>query len=177
MDTQFFITTIIGVTASALTIWSFQRQKTQQIFFIQIFSTCLWVIHFILMGALSGVLMNAANMVKAIALVFLPKQYIKIFVCTYLPTIWIFFIGFIYTEATDFFPVIAGTIGAFIMFFRDNRYIVARASIIGAACWIAYALIVGSFPALVTDSFILMSIVLGMIRHEEKPFKFFRIHP
>jgi len=121
--------------------------------------------------------MNAANMVKAIALVYLPKKYILFFTIAYISLLWVAFYIYFFEKWTDIFPLISGTLGALIMFVRDNRYIVARASIIGAICWIIYGLAAGSIPALMTDSFILISIFVGMKRNEEKPFKFFRLHP
>lgn len=172
-----FITNLVGVTASIITITSFQRKTTRSIFFTQIFSTFLWVIHFFLLGALSGALMNAGNMTKAISFVYLKEKYKTSFVIIFSPILWITFFYFIYETPSDCLPLISGTLGTFMIFFRDNRYIIARASLLGACCWIAYALIQGSIPALITDTVIIISIIIGMIRHEGKPFKLFRLKP
>lgn len=177
MNAYAIITNIIGAIASVLTIYSFQRKTGRQIYTTQILYTVLWVVHFVMIDALAGALMNLCNCVKAIAIVYLPVRHIKFFPIFYLTTIWAIFYVFVYQHPMDLLPIISGTIGAFLIYYRDNRYIIARASLVGASMWIGYAILTGSIPALITDSFVLLSVIIGMIRHEEKPFKFFRIHP
>lgn len=150
-DAYFIITNILGTIAFALTVYSFQREGSRQIFAIQIISSLIWIIHFLMLGALSGAFMNFVNMTRSTVLVYLEERFLKFFVAIYLPVMLIFFYFFVYESLTDCLPFLNGLMGCYIMFVRDNRYIVARACLIGSLLWLAYAIIEASFPAIGTN--------------------------
>ncbi|PCH99109.1 MAG: hypothetical protein COB76_06405 [Alphaproteobacteria bacterium] len=177
METPLIIANIIGFLACVITLYSFQRKGAREIFFSQIFSTALWAVHFVLLGAFSGAVMNIGNMIKAICLVYLDEKHVKKFVIAFVLILAGVFFCYIYEKPSDLLPLVSVTLGACLMFVRDNRYIVARISIIDAICWTIYAVIEKSIPGLVTDILIIISITTGMVRHEEKPFKPFRLKP
>ncbi len=177
MDTHTILINLIGFVACSLTIFSFQRKEPRQIFFTQIFSSLLWSIHFFFLGATAGALINLTNMTRKTALVYINDKYTKIFAALLLCFVWTLFFTFVYSKTTDLLPLAANTIGISFFFVRKNRYITARISIIGALLWLSYGFIEQSYPSIITEIFIISSIIIGMVRHEEKPFTLLRTKP
>lgn len=174
MDLDLTLPNALGFCGLCLTIYSFQRKHTRQIFFTHIFSGTFWALHFFTLGAFAGAAINTCNILKATAFVYLDKRHFKKFICIYIPILWGLFLVFVYNQAIDLLPLISSTIGTMIIFVRDNRYIVARLSCLCALLWLVYGAMSGSIPSVLTEIFILSSVLIGMIRHEDKPFKLFR---
>lgn len=168
------LATLIGFVASAVSMYSFQRKNTRNIFIAQIFSGSLWVAHFMLIGALSGALINALNVCKLITFVYVPKRFESLCVAIYLIALYVLYFCVIGHSWVEALPMISATFSVFLIYVRDNRYIVARASLLSALLWLCYGIINGSLPAMLNDTFILISVWIGMLRHEKKPFKLWR---
>ncbi|NQZ13568.1 MAG: YgjV family protein [Alphaproteobacteria bacterium] len=66
----------------------------------------------------------------------------------------------------DVLPLMAGTIANLGLLKRDNREIVARASLTSQFCWITYNIIVSSWMGILCCLLVGSSCVIGMIRHE-----------
>jgi len=174
MDTNFIIATAIGFIALCVTVSSFQRKEARQIFFVQIFSPLLWALHFFLLGAWAGCVINVLNSFKNIGITFINDTLIKKFAMIYIVILWFVFWIFVYQTPSDLTLLLSNTLGSLLIFTRDNRYIVARGNILIALLWFTYGLINNSIPSVLTEIFILSSIIIGMIRHEAKPFKLFK---
>jgi len=175
LDNSFLIATVIGLIALCVTVYSFQRKQARQIFFVQIFSPLLWALHFFLLGAWAGCLVNILNSLKNTGTVFFSDRHIKKFALIYVSILWFIFWIFVYQTPSDLTILLSNTLGSLLIFVRDNRYAVARGNIVIAGLWFAYGMANSSIPSILTEIFIISSIFIGMLRHEQKPFRLFRL--
>ena len=68
-------TQIVGIFAMAFNIWSYQQKQQRFIIALQLVGSLLFTVHFFMLGAYMGGLLNAVGMIRAI--VFLYKDKLK----------------------------------------------------------------------------------------------------
>ena len=173
---------IIGILAAALNISSFQCKTKNKIIFIQLFGGALFMINFLLLGAITGAIMNGLAIVRA--LLFLYKDKLKLndkilvgsliaaFVISYIlaftvlgvePTVKNFIL--------ESLPII-GMSAATVSFNMKNATAVRIIGItLSSPGWLVYNVFSGSIGAILCEAFSLVSLAVGIIRHDIKCLK------
>ena len=135
-----------------------------------IFSYCpactLWAIQYFLLGAPLGVILNICSAGKDGLLAFIDEKFVPFLIGAFLFFVWSIGLSF-FTHWYDILPILAGTIINIALLQRDNRALVARASIAASLCWIMYNLIVHSYMGFASGCFVILSSMIGMARYEE----------
>ena len=170
---------IVGIIAAALNISSFQCKTKNKIIFIQLFGGALFMVNFVLLGAITGAIMNGLAIVRA--LLFLYKDKLKLndkilvgslitaFVISY---ILAFTVLGVEPTAKNFIlealPII-GMSAATISFNMKNA---ARVRLLGitlsSPSWLIYNVYYFSIGAILCEAISIVSIAIGMIRHDIK---------
>ena len=170
---------IIGILAAALNISSFQCKTKNKIILIQLFGGALFMINFLLLGAITGAIMNGLAIVRA--LLFLYKDKLKLndkilvgsliaaFVISYIlaftvlgvePTVKNFIL--------ESLPII-GMSAATVSFNMKNAAAVRLIGItLSSPSWLIYNIFVGSIGAILCEAFSIASIAIGIVRHDIK---------
>ena len=178
MEPKELIAQIIGLVAMAVAILSYQGKAKRTVILMQLVSTLLFTINFGLLGATLGAVLNGIGFVRAI--VFANKEkfhadhigwligFIVVFALMY-PVTFLFFDK----EPTlknfilELLPVVgmcAGTIGYHL---KDAAH-VRKLALIGSPCWLIYNIFSGSIGAVLCEVFSLISVLIGMLRHDRK---------
>ena len=152
MDLYFYFIQLIGFVAWILLAVSYYRKDTNHILVFQIISTILFCLHYLLLGAYSGLLICIYEVIR-------DYSYYKTDADNYI------FIGSIavygisayitFTSILDLFPYLASLIDGF--FLTKKRKIVVLGAIVTYTLWLIYDLYAKSYSGAITDGIIIIS--------------------
>ncbi len=167
----------IGIVAMVFNILSYQCKQKKWIIALQLCGGTLFSVNFLMLGATVGGILNILAAVRAI--VFLFKEKLK---ADRLP--WLFGFVFLYIavyilnftllgkDATfynlviEILPVI-GMTALNIGFRQENASNVRRCGLVASPSWLIYNIASGSWGAIACEVMTLVSIVIGMLRHDK----------
>ncbi len=172
------IAQIIGIVAMTLNILSYQRKNQRDIIITQFFGSGLFVINFLMLGAITGGIINFLAVLRAI--VFSNKEkfradkviwvygFIGAFLLTYASTFLVFD-----KEPTpfnlviEFLPII-GIIASTVSFYMKDGKAVRRLALISSPSWLIYNITQAAIGGIICEAVSLVSIIIGMLRHDRK---------
>ena len=168
----------IGIVAMAFNILSYQGKKQKTVIALQLFGASLFALNYLLLGAAVGGILNILGTVRAV--VFLFKEKLK---ADRLPWLIGFFAAYVTVYVLNFtlfgkavtvqnliveiLPVI-GMMALNIGFRLKNAADVRKCGLISSPSWLIYNIVVGSWGAILCEVLTLISIVVGMFRHDKK---------
>lgn len=172
------IAQIIGIIAMMFNILSYQCKKQKAVIALQLFGGALFSVNYLLLGAAIGGILNILATLRAI--VFLFKEKLK---ADRLP--W--FVGFVFSYIavyilnftlfkkdltpfnllTEILPVV-GMVALNVGFRLKDAAAVRKCGLVSSPAWLIYNIIVGSWGAIVCEVLTLISILIGMLRHDKK---------
>lgn len=169
---------IIGLFAMAFNILSYQQKTRNKAIAFQLCGGALFAVNFLLLGAITGSILNIIAAIRAI--VFLNKDKLKAdhpawlagFIVTYLISYALTFTVF-GKEATlgnlivEFLPVI-GMTATTISFRLSDAKAIRRYGLISSPSWLVYNIANFSIGAICCEVLSLCSIVIGMFRLDRK---------
>lgn len=155
----------VGFAAMVLLVSSFQMKTRQKILALQLVSETLWVTHYALLGAYTGM---ALNLVAAARCFVYAKRETKKWADK--PLIpWLFFASAVivallsWTGPASLLPMTSVCITSFVAW--SKRPVIIRVfSIPGCICWFVFNLLSGSYAGVVTEVLNITSIIAGIIR-------------
>ena len=165
---------IIGIFAMAFNIFSYQQKNQKYIIALQLIGSALFTVHFFMLGAYMGGLLNAVGIVRAIF--FLHKDKLKsehvlwlvgfifVYLLSYVLTFTVFGKAFTPLNALiELLPVIGMTATTFA--FRSKTAKTTRLlGFISSPSWLIYNIISLSIGAICCEVLSLISIVVGIFR-------------
>lgn len=157
----------VGYLALLFVILSFQNSTRVKILLFMLVGILLFVIHYALLGAWIGSLMN---LIEA-AMVFI--AYKKETDAWAQKKFWpyVFIVIFIVAGAmtaksiVDCLPVLAQIFGT-IAVWQTNPRAIRFIMLVPRPLWFTYNLVVGSYAGMITEAFILVSVLVGIIRFD-----------
>lgn len=160
------ITQLFGYLGLAMAVISFQVNDKKKILIFQMLCGFSFTIHFILLGAYTGAVLNflssARNIVfynknkKWASSLFWPSLFAVLFIITGIAT---------WEGIVTLFPVLACLVFTVSMYI-DNTRLVRRISWISSPCWMVYNIIKGSYGGVLTETFNLISIFIAIYRYD-----------
>ena len=166
---QLVIIQSIGYLALLSVVLSFQKNKRKSILFYMFLGIILFVIHYSLLNAWTGAIMNLIE--GCMVYVAYNKRYKKWARKPY----WLFLFIIVFLSAgvltaksfVDFLPAIAQVIGAVAVWQRQPKTI-RILMLFPRPLWFIYNLSVGSQDGMLTEVLILLSVVIGIVRFDIK---------
>ena len=168
----------IGIVAMAFNILSYQGKKQSTVIALQLIGGALFAVNFLMIGAAIGGILNGIAFVRAI--IFLNKKKLKAdnkwwlagFTVVYFAVYVLSFTVF-GTKPTAFNFVIellpvAGMVATNIGFMMKQASDVRKCGLVSSPTWLTYNIVVGSYGAIICESVTLVSIFVGMLRHDRK---------
>lgn len=174
MDNNALAIQALGLIAMAFNTLSYQQKKRSTVIAMQMVGTFLFCIHFGLLGAAMGCILNALSAVRAV--IFLNKEklhadrpvwlagFIAVYIASYVLTFTVF--G---TTATvknlvlELLPLI-GMVAITISFQLRDAKAIRKYALISSPCWLVYNIANGSIGAVLCEVLSLSSILIGMFR-------------
>ena len=173
-----YVVQAIGIVAMAFNILSYQHKNQKMVILFQLTGATLFAIHFAFLGAIVGAILNAVAVFRAIVFLFRDRLHTDhiawtigfelIFVASYVltftvfdkePTAWNFIL--------EFLPVIGMT--ALTLAYRcKEAKAIRRYGLISSPAWLIYNIANVSIGAICCEAISLVSIAVGMLRHDRK---------
>lgn len=169
----------IGIVAMVFNILSYQGKKQKTVITLQLFGGLLFAVNFWMIGAKVGGILNVIAVLRA--LIFLLKDKLKAdsvfwligFVLSYI-TVYILTFTTFGTELTpwtlirELLPVI-GMTALSVGFRLKDAANIRKCGLVSSPAWLLYNIAVGSWGAIICETLTLISIFVGMFRHDKKP--------
>ena len=169
----------IGIVAMVFNILSYQGKKQKTVITLQLFGGLLFAVNFWMIGAKVGGVLNVIAVIRA--LIFLFKDKLKAesvfwligFVLSYIVVYILTFTTF-GTELTpwtlirELLPVI-GMTALSVGFRLKDAANIRKYGLVSSPAWLIYNIAVGSWGAIICETLTLISIFVGMFRHDKKP--------
>ena len=170
---------IISVAAMGCNILSYQNKNQKSLLLFQLLGGTLFAISFFLLGATIGAILNIIAVVRAVMFLFSDKLkmshplwlagFIAIYIAVYVLNFTVFgteprFINF----AIEVLPVIGMTALSVGFMFEDSSK-VRMLGLVSSPAWLIYNIYYLSVGAIICESLSLISIFIGMLRHDKKP--------
>lgn len=176
------IAQIISIVGMLMGVLSYQQKGKARILFFQLLGSALFVVHFYMIGAYMGAILNFVAIIRALIFIFEDKihaehpawtvGFILIYILSYVA---IFTIPNekIHVEPTvknlilEVLPVIAMTVTTIAFRHKDEK-ILRRVAFISSPLWLTYNSINFSSGGIIGEALNLSSAVVGTIRLDRK---------
>ena len=165
---------IIGICAVATFLLSYQQKKRSGIIILNIISRCLYIIQYLLLGAISGAVLDVLG---AVSSTIASKKY-NSFIKKYLKAVFIatnalliaagVTIAVINRSLLDILPLIGVLLHTGAFWLSDER-IIRRVSLAGSPFWLVYNTASRAYGSALGDILTMVSIVIAMIKFRKKP--------
>jgi len=154
----------IGFVGLLFSIISFQKKDRKGIIFFQILASSAYFLHYFLLGAVTGSLMNLLGAVRNCIFYNNDKGWAnKIFWLYFFIGIYIICALFTWENSYSLLPLI-GMIAGTVSFWVKNPKYTRLITLISRPCWFIYNLVSGSIPGTITEAFSIASVIIGIIR-------------
>ena len=159
---------IIGIAALSCAVCSFQQNNHKKILFFQILSGTLFTIHFTLIGATLGGVLNFFGMLRSIVFYNKDKKWAQGAKWLYIFSGIFIITGIFFWEGPiSLFPMVSMVIST-VCFWVTNPKKVRLLMLPASPLWMVYNLINKSIGGFLTETFVLCSVIIGMIRFDRK---------
>lgn len=169
----------VGIVAMVIGVLSFQQKTQKGIVTMQFCSSILFAVHFGLLQAWMGCILNGIGIIRAAVYSQRSKHawaahaawmfgFIAAFVCTYILSFAVFA-----TPPTlpnfikEILPVI-GMVATTVSFRAKSAALVRSLSFVSSPAWLAYNIWSGSLGGALTECFVVVSIIVGILRLDRK---------
>ncbi len=172
------IAQIIGIIAMILNCASYQFKKSWLILLIQLFGSVLFAVHFFMIKAYSGAILNIVGIVRAIIFIFKDKFHSDHIVWVFVfSVVYVLSYVFIFTvlgkefyaknAIVEFLPVVGMVITTVSFRFFESK-IIRRFGLFNSPLWLTYNAFNFSIGGICSETFNLISIIVGIIRYDIK---------
>ncbi len=166
---QYYLAQGIGLVAFAGAVFSFQKNSQKGILTFQLVSSSLFCLHFALLGAYVGALLNAIAALRAFVFSQKDKNWAK-------SRFWLGFFTVLCVAAglatwENWFSLlpIVGMVFTTVAFWIHDPALVRMVSFPSSPCWLIYNAVHRSWAGVMTESFVITSILVAMWRYEWSP--------
>ncbi len=165
----YYIAQAIGLAAFCAAVASFQKNSQKGILTFQLVSSTLFCLHFALLGASVGAMLNAIAAVRAFVFSNKEKAWAR-------SRFWLVFFTLLCAAAGIFtwengFSIlpILGMAFTTAAFWIEDPAMVRRVSFPSSPCWLIYNAVHHSWAGVMTEVFVMCSILVAMWRYEWRP--------
>lgn len=158
------IAQIIGIIALVFAMISYQMKTQKKIVLIQIVSCSFFAIHFLMLEAYTGALMNLIAAIRSVVFANKDKKWGRSnWWIVFFSVVCVVAVGFTWEGPLSLMPM-AGMVLTSIAWGIEKASLVRLISLPSSPLWIVYNLICRSTAGVLTEVFVMISIVTAMIR-------------
>ena len=178
MEIKDIIAQGIGILAMIFNILSYQGKKQKTVIALQLIGGALFAVNFWMIGAKVGGILNVIAVVRAV--LFLFKDKVKAdsiiwligFILSYVAVYVLTFTAFGTTITAwhlvrELLPVV-GMTALSVGFRLKDAAGIRKCGLVSSPAWLIYNIAVGSWGAIICETLTLISIFVGMFRHDKK---------
>lgn len=154
----------VGFVAMAVALFMFAFRTRKRILFAKLIADALWVIHYLLLGAFSGAVINAVNVAREGVFYHKEKRWASsvfwpiLFVCANTALTLLSWQGWI-----SLLPLLGSSANVLALWCASPKRMRILA-IPALSLWVIYSVLVGSVPSFFVNVFSIASAIYGLIR-------------
>lgn len=162
---------IIGLSAVATFLLSYQQKKRNNIIILNTISRCLYILQYLLLGAFSGAVLDILGAISSVIAgqkhtSFIRKHtkavFITINICILIAG---GIIALINKSLLDLLPI-AGVLLHTSAFWISSEKTIRRVSLLGSPFWFVYNFLSRAYGSAIGDILTICSILIAMLRHK-----------
>lgn len=168
MSNKEIIAQILGFVPLILAYFVFFFNDRRKMLITKTVTDILWTVHLIMMGAVSGAIINGICIVRGIA--FLNKEKVKkagIIVPILFSAVMLISSALSWNGIISLLPAIGSTLGV-IGYWCNKPENMRRVIFPGLVLWLIYCISVGSVPSTINNAISIISIIITEIRCRKK---------
>lgn len=159
---------VIGFIAMAIIVVSYQQKTHKNILIFQMASGLLFTVHYILLGAYTGAIMNLLGAFRSLVYANRSKKWASSVIWPILFSIAFLISGILtWDNVFSIFPLIAMLMSSVVLWIEQPK-INRMLSLPTSTCWLIYNIKTVSIAGIVTEIFVLTSIIIGIFRLDIK---------
>lgn len=152
----------IGLIGSVLMILSFQCKRPKKLIIMQSFGGLMFSVNFFMLGAYTGGMLNAVNVIRGIAFTKIKKK--TLLTPTIIIVIYIAATALTYNGWLSVIVFIAQTAGTITFYINTDKAIKLGNLFVTSPLWLVYNIVNGSIGGILCESFAITSIIVYIIR-------------
>lgn len=160
---------LVGALATLCMFITFQLNDRKKILYVQIVNSICWIVHYLMLGALSGVVINAVCFIRN--LVFQKRGQKKWADSSLIPIVVcaaeILLTVLVWKDWFDILACIAASLQTTSMWMKEPKKI-RLFSLIASPVWIAYDFHHASYVGIVNEVICMISLFIGIWRYDLK---------
>ena len=160
------IAQLIGFISTALFLLSFQFKKNKTLFALQLGSFAVYIVHYFLLGAITGCFTMAINTARCVVMFFFNdkkwaawKGWLGVFLVLYVINTVLTWEGLI-----SLLPFAGSVAVMFAYWSRNLRKIRVVNLLLGSPTWLVYDIFTFSIAGIISESLCMLSIIVSIIR-------------
>lgn len=152
----------------AIIVVSYQQKTHKNILIFQMASGLLFTVHYILLGAYTGAIMNLLGSFRSLVYANRSKKWASSVIWPILFSIAFLISGILtWDNVFSIFPLIAMLMSSVVLWIEQPK-INRMLSLPTSTCWLIYNIKTVSIAGIVTEIFVLTSIIIGIFRLDIK---------
>lgn len=174
MEPRMLLAQVLGFAGTAIAISSFQCRESKKLFLVQIISTLVFSVHYLLLAldnpsASTGMILNLAGMVRAVFLFFGEKKWARHWISLVCVTLLMAVCGAVtWGGWISLLPTAAMVIGTPFFWTRNGKTLRLTQLFFISPCWLTYNALVFSIAGVLTESFNIISVLVSLCRFKFK---------
>lgn len=169
MEPREIIGQIVGIIAMLTMCISYQFKKSPQIFLTQLIASFLFSVHFLLIGAYTGLILNAVELLRGYLLYREDKKWTGSYPVIIIITALMGLGGILTWEGWySLFPTLAMVAGTPLLWTRKEKVIRFTGLFLISPFWLIYNIRVLSIAGIINESLNIGSIIISLIRYRGK---------
>ena len=152
---------LIGILAFCILVLSYYNKKTSTIIAYQIVANFIYTVHYFLLGALSGAYISFVGIFRNIAYLKVKKH--KKILASVVISLYLLITLVFYENVFSLLPLVANSQYLLCMLKNDKKVLLIS-SVASSSLWATYAIFVGSYSGMITESILIISNAIQLIR-------------
>ena len=160
---KFYTAQAIGLIGMIIAFISFQHNEKKKILWTQAFGAVMFTLHFFLLGAFTGMIMNLLSIPRNLVFAVEHKKEKQLFFTILFILLFIISGIFTWESPRSAFPISAMSLGT-IVFSLKSPSVIRFCSLPISIFWLIYNIISISYAGILTESFCFASIIIAIFR-------------
>ena len=166
------IAQVLGFMGAIFVVVGMQQKKYKQIFMCKIANQFLGGVHYLLLGGYTGMMTNLASCGTNVIYYFRIKKGKSTLVFQIIFATLFVILGILSWHGPISLLVIVAKVVSSVAMGNKNPRTIRILNLISSPCWLAYNIYVGSLAGIISDSSVIISTLIGIIRldilHQQK---------
>jgi len=167
MEPRFLLGQIIGIIAMIIMCLSYQFKQSSKVFLMQLISCFLFSLHFFLIEAYTGLILNAIEIIRASLLLQENKKWANNRITITAVALIMGICGILaWDNWASIFPILAMVIGTPLLWTRKPTVIRYTGLFLISPGWLIYNITVFSIAGIITETLNIGSILISFLRYK-----------